>query len=269
MPLEIAVAINKVQSNVKRLARAAENKYDRYNYTSADDFLEHVGQLEAEAGLFTIAEELESSIAKTGGAWLAMKWAIYIGHISGQLYGPIHRSISVPADGAQAYGSAQSYVLKQFMRGLYKVPTGDTDDADAKPKEPLPPSAKPAKEKPFVYKTASPQERTEYLLARVPTLDTLESCAESMKKLKEPDVGKEGYSEIMRAITSREAIITERTEQNRQLKLLADMLKSAISEEDFSIASDTWDEMALPGDIRERGHEILREAQKKFQPQSA
>jgi hypothetical protein len=36
----------------------------------------------------------------------------------------------VPARGAQAFGSAQSYALKQFMRSLFQIPTGDKEDAD-------------------------------------------------------------------------------------------------------------------------------------------
>jgi len=38
--------------------------------------------------------------------------------------------VMVPANGAQAAGSAQSYALKQFMRGLFLIPTGDADDPD-------------------------------------------------------------------------------------------------------------------------------------------
>ena len=36
----------------------------------------------------------------------------------------------VQATGAQAFGSAQSYALKQFLRSLFMIPTGDKDDPD-------------------------------------------------------------------------------------------------------------------------------------------
>jgi hypothetical protein len=37
---------------------------------------------------------------------------------------------SGPIHGAQSAGSAQSYALKQLMRGLFLIPTGDADDPD-------------------------------------------------------------------------------------------------------------------------------------------
>ena len=44
----------------------------------------------------------------------------------------------VPARGAQAFGAAQSYALKQFMRSLFQIPTGDREDADFGAPERLP-----------------------------------------------------------------------------------------------------------------------------------
>jgi hypothetical protein len=133
-------------ANVKRLARLDENKFAHYSYTSIDTFLEAMGPLLAEAGLFILPEEelleiveAEKKDREGTSAWLRMRWAFTIGHSSGESYGPLHRSVTVPAGGAQAYGSAQSYALKQFMRGLFQVPTGDKDDPDANAKEPLPP----------------------------------------------------------------------------------------------------------------------------------
>lgn len=45
------------------------------------------------------------------------------------------RTVEVLRNGAQAYGSAQSYALKQYWRGLLLIPTGDKDDADYAPTE--------------------------------------------------------------------------------------------------------------------------------------
>ena len=51
----------------------------------------------------------------------------------GESIGPLHRSIMVPASmGSQAFGSAQSYALKQFLRSLFQISTGEKDqDIDA------------------------------------------------------------------------------------------------------------------------------------------
>jgi len=44
--------------------------------------------------------------------------------------------------GAQAFGAAQSYAEKQFMRSLFKIATGDDDDADFHQQENLPTTAR-------------------------------------------------------------------------------------------------------------------------------
>jgi hypothetical protein len=151
IPPVIAAGIVKVMGNVKRLARLDENKFAHYNYTSIDTFLEAMGPLLAEAGIFILPEEESLEIIETEkrdregtSAWLRMRWAFTIGHASGVSYGPLHRSVTVPASGAQAYGSSQSYALKQFIRGLFQVPTGDRDDPDSQDKEPLPKQLQPS-----------------------------------------------------------------------------------------------------------------------------
>jgi hypothetical protein len=55
---------------------------------------------------------------------------LHLIHESGESYGPIYKGVGVLYTGAQAAGSAQSYALKQLMRGLFLIPTGDADDPD-------------------------------------------------------------------------------------------------------------------------------------------
>ena len=62
MPPEIAAGIVKVQASIKRLAKESENRYSHYNYASIDAFLEAVGPLEAEAGIFTLADEVSEEV---------------------------------------------------------------------------------------------------------------------------------------------------------------------------------------------------------------
>ena len=145
IPATIAAGIVRVIGSVKRLAKLDENKFQKYNYTSIDTFLEAMGPLLAEAGLFILSEESSTEIIKTEKAsregdssWLKMQWAFTVGHQEGASIGPFHRSVMVPASGAQAFGSGQSYALKQFMRGIFLIPTGDADDPDSQPKHTLP-----------------------------------------------------------------------------------------------------------------------------------
>ena len=51
-------------------------------------------------------------------------------HDSGEETRPVQTVVSLPITGAQTSGSAQSYALKQYLRGLFLVKTGERDDPD-------------------------------------------------------------------------------------------------------------------------------------------
>lgn len=141
-PTEIAKAIVKVAGEVKTLGKSEKNEHGNYNFVSIDKFLEFVGPLCAKHGLFFILNERDCEIIPRStytDAWgknkdvppaLRVQYDVTIGHESGAIFGGITRNVTVLASGAQAYGSAQSYALKQFMRSLFQIPTGDKDDAD-------------------------------------------------------------------------------------------------------------------------------------------
>jgi hypothetical protein len=189
MPPEIAAGIIKVKANVKRLAKDNENRYSHYSYANIDDFLAMVGPLEADAGILIIPDEmseetieLEKVDRESGSRWLKIRWGFTLGHSSGALWGPVYRTVTVPASGAQAYGSALSYALKQFQRGLYDIPTGDNDDPDQQKPETLPASAKPKNGQP--PKTTAPKQTAQTKqnatppsgAANVPAKQSWETC---------------------------------------------------------------------------------------------
>ena len=148
MPPAIAKAIVEVMGQIKTLGKEGENKFQHYNYTSVDQFYEAVGPLMAKAGIFTLPFEASMEVSKRetsddqgrvkSSVWLTAIYDIYVYHSSGVQFGPIQRSIQVPASGAQAYASALSFIGKYFLRDLLKIPTGDDDDVDAQPKRELP-----------------------------------------------------------------------------------------------------------------------------------
>jgi hypothetical protein len=150
MPPEIAKAIVEVMGQIKTLGKEGENKFQKYNYTSVNQFYEAVGPLMAKAGIFTLPFEASMVVDKREttddygktkvSVWLLATYDIYIYHASGAQFGPIPRSIQVPANGAQAYASAQSFIGKYLLRDLFKVPTGDEEGVDDEPKRPLPAS---------------------------------------------------------------------------------------------------------------------------------
>lgn len=146
MPPEIAAAITKVMGSIKKLHRADKNEFAKYRYTSADDFFEAVGPLMADAGLIIIPQQAAYSVRTVAvergqRTILIIDWDFYLGHSSGAVWMlPLRRTVTVAEQGsAQQWGSAQTYAIKQFLRALLLIPTGDADaDAD-EPMAPAPP----------------------------------------------------------------------------------------------------------------------------------
>lgn len=147
MPPEIAKAIVAVMAKIEPLTKDAENTFQRYKYVSVDQFFEAVGKPMAEAGIFVVAFEdaLDVSKRQTSNdrgdikesVWLTATYDLFLYHVGGAEFGPVRRTITVPASGAQSYASAMSYVEKYFLRNLFKIPTGD-GDADGDEKRDLP-----------------------------------------------------------------------------------------------------------------------------------
>jgi hypothetical protein len=132
-------AVAKVTKAVKRLSKGERNQHGGYNFAGIDDFLEMTGKLCGDAGLNVVMDEeefevIEEFFATKNGkvAALRMRFAIWL-KCEGEKDGPYHRSIMVPANmGSQAFGAGQSYVLKQFLRATFQIPTGDkNEDIDA------------------------------------------------------------------------------------------------------------------------------------------
>jgi hypothetical protein len=139
-PPKVAAGINLVCQNIETIAKNNRNNFGNYNYVSVDDMFAMVGPLEAAAGIIILANERSTSVINKT---LEAIYEIYIIHTSGESAGPIIRSVQLSATGPQSYGSAESYVLKQFVRGLYKIPTNETEEEGFK-KQDLP--DKPKKE---------------------------------------------------------------------------------------------------------------------------
>lgn len=132
---QILPAISKAMGAVKRIGKEGKNTHDNYNFASIDAFLEALNPICAEAGLIFHMQETDTEDFIRKGkygdtSWIKVGFDITVMHVSGQALPPVRRSVEVVRSGAQAYGSAQSYALKQFLRSLLLVPTGDKDDAD-------------------------------------------------------------------------------------------------------------------------------------------
>jgi hypothetical protein len=134
-PELIATSINTIMRNLKPILKTECNGDRNYRFASIDGFLAAINPLCARAGLVILQDEIDARLVHGGTdlkdrshLWVTFEFSL--AHVTGAYWGPITRSIMVPADGAQAFGAAQSYALKQFLRGLFQIPTGETEDAD-------------------------------------------------------------------------------------------------------------------------------------------
>jgi len=132
MPKNIAIAINKIMLKLnKPLEHDAENKFQKYKYTSIDGFLKQVHPVCAEAGLIIVPHEKSSEISPSGKN-LTVVYQYILVHKDGDTWDfPTTKHIVVPFGNGTAMGTAQSYALKQFMRSLFQLSTGEQDDLDA------------------------------------------------------------------------------------------------------------------------------------------
>ena len=137
MPAKVATAIAKVMEEVPKLAKDEKNEHGKYNFASVDDFLQAVRPLCAKHGLIIVQDEEAFEVKATAGGdkptqWLLMRFRFTIAHLSGETWAhrPARSIMVNAAMGAQAFGAAQSYALKQFLRSLFQIATGEKDDAD-------------------------------------------------------------------------------------------------------------------------------------------
>jgi hypothetical protein len=132
---KILPAIAAAIGSVSKLGKGDRNTHANYNFASIDKFLEMANPICAENGLIfhmqeSGIEEFTRRSEKGDTPWFRMHYTITVYHVSGQSLPPVDRTVEVQRTGAQASGSAQSYALKQFMRALFMIPTGDKDDSD-------------------------------------------------------------------------------------------------------------------------------------------
>lgn len=135
---QIVAALAKAMSEVKRLGKDNQNTDQKYGFASIDDFLAMTGPIMASNGLVVLmnedsVQEFERQGKYAMTFWLRIVFSIQVLHSSGESLPATRRSVEVIRTGPQAFGAAQSYVEKQFLRGLLQIPTGDKDEADETP----------------------------------------------------------------------------------------------------------------------------------------
>lgn len=152
---EIAAAVASAVKDVKILGKGDTNSHGNYKFASIDKFLEMVNPICASHGLFPLPkctgiEYYEGRTRNGASLWGRYSFDITLWHSSGEALPPVSITVPIQISGSQASGSAQSYALKQFFRGVLMIPTGDKDDADFN---------KPLNEEDALVATISTQQR--------------------------------------------------------------------------------------------------------------
>ena len=135
---QINVAINAAMAKIKQLRKDDRNPHGNYSFASIDAFLDMCRPICSEHGLHPQVNSVNSETfnAGNGKLWAKFSYLIAMGHVSGETTEPVGMDVMLPLTGAQTSGSAQSYAVKQFLRGLLLISTGDKDDVDLKPQAP-------------------------------------------------------------------------------------------------------------------------------------
>jgi len=129
-PKVIANALFQIQEKVSTLGYDSDNDWQNYKYVSIDKYYEKIRPMMNDAGIMIIPDELESNLSDDRKLYRSV-YQFTILHKDGAVWNfPIRRSITLPFTGAQSAGSALSYVEKIAMRTIFKIDSGERDDAD-------------------------------------------------------------------------------------------------------------------------------------------
>tara|TARA_R100001086_G_scaffold226362_1_gene144980 strand:- start:212 stop:850 length:639 start_codon:yes stop_codon:yes gene_type:complete len=129
---KINSAIATAMGQVQKLAKDERNAHGNYSFASIDKFLDLCRPIMAGHGLHVNISGLgaETFMAGSNKLWCKFSYVIKTCHESGETTGESGMDVLMPLTGAQTSGSAQSYALKQYLRGLLLISTGEKDDPD-------------------------------------------------------------------------------------------------------------------------------------------
>ena len=135
---KINAAINAAMGQIQKLAKGDRNSHGNYSFASVDAFLDMCRPICAEHGLHPQVDSVgtETFGAGNGKLWAKFSYRLAMGHVSGEKTDPVGMDVMLPLTGAQTSGSAQSYAVKQYLRALLLISTGERDDPDFHPPAP-------------------------------------------------------------------------------------------------------------------------------------
>jgi hypothetical protein len=129
---KINAAINAAMGEIQKLPKNETNAHGGWSFAGIDDFLDLCRPICTAHGLHPQVDSVGTETFSAGNAklWAKFSYKIGMGHVSGEKTDPVGMDVMLPLTGAQTSGSAQSYAVKQYLRALLLISTGERDDPD-------------------------------------------------------------------------------------------------------------------------------------------
>lgn len=138
---KIAEAVLKVMGQVGYVQKKGVNSFQNYKYASIEGILEKVQPALVDCGLVIVQSEISHEIVAEGNMMEAV-YEFTLHHSSGEMSTPIRQtglsSLRNSKGGYddKALNKCHTTARKYFILGLFQIPTGLADDADAEEDKP-------------------------------------------------------------------------------------------------------------------------------------
>lgn len=146
---KIAEAVLKVMSQVGYVQKKGVNSFQNYKYASIEGILEKIQPALVDCGLVIVQSEISHEIVAEGNLMEAV-YEFTLHHSSGETSTPIRQtglsSLRNSKGGYddKALNKCHTTARKYFILGLFQIPTGLADDADAEEDKPAAAPTRPA-----------------------------------------------------------------------------------------------------------------------------
>lgn len=133
IPGSIVKAVCRIMVTVDAIKKSQRNQHGGYQYASTDDIYAAVTRKMGEVGLIVMSLEERCEVKRVEkdgktSQWAHMEFAFVLATEADTWSDPkARRTLYIQVTGAQTFQAAQSYAEKSFLRGLFKLPTGDMD----------------------------------------------------------------------------------------------------------------------------------------------
>jgi hypothetical protein len=134
IPGSIVMAIAAVMANLEAVQKSQENKHGNYKFASTDDIYAAITRKMGEVGLICLPLEEGIEITPSKNAdgktvnWMRVSYLFALATKEATWTDSrCRRTLIIQITGPQTFQAAQSYAEKTFLRGLFKIATGDVD----------------------------------------------------------------------------------------------------------------------------------------------